>query len=370
MKFIHFSGLRLGATHPDWAEQGERIRSRQRELLVELFECARRDGAAALLCTGDLFDSSNVSLVESQAVQRACSSYPDVSLVLLPGGRDPWAPYCAYRHLGSAGLSNLIVIPPDEDDPVEVADGLWIYGLPVDAGVETAPSIGSLERRNQMGRHVAAVYGSQGRLQPGPEEGMLMVTPEVAGHAFDYLALADGSSAEKVSAGAHPTCYAAPLVAPDRGEPLHGGAWLVNLTGDQAQMEPCSTGTLRRSKIEIDTRGLVDNQAIAQAIRREADPSALSDVVLTGPRPASRPVLEPVVRSLCATATLAMRITDRTDVAPPEGNHTSSALQSALWEAYTHASDDERREYLDALALLAAGVAQSDRWKEAPWAHS
>jgi len=370
MKFIHFSGLRLGAAHPDWAEQGERIRSRQRELLVELFECARRDGAAALLCTGDLFDSSNVSLVEPQAVQHACSSYPDISLVLLPGGRDPWAPYCVHRHLISTGLSNLFVIPPGEDDPVEAADGLWIYALPVDAGLEAAPSIRSLERRSHVGRHVAAAYGTQGRLQPGPEEGMLMVAPEVAGHAFDYLALADGSSAEKVSAGAHPTCYAAPLVAPERGEPLRGGAWLVSLTGDQPQVEPCATRTLRRSTIEIDTRGLVDNQAIAQAIRRETDPLALADVVLTGPRPASRPVLEPAVRALCTAATLAMRITDRTEVAPPEGNHTSSALQSALWEAYTHASDDERREYLDALALLAAGIAQSDRWKEAPWAHS
>ena len=37
---------------------------------------------------------------------------------------------------------------------------------------------------------------------------------------------------------------------------------------------------------------------------------------------------------------------------------------------YARATPEEQREYLDALALLAAGVTRPDQWKDAPWARS
>jgi hypothetical protein len=371
MKIVHFTGLRLGAAYPDWPEAGERIRKLSGELLVKVFQTAADMNVSTLLCTGDLFDSNAVSLADVNSVLDVCRRFPRQTLVVLPGGRDPWAPYCAHRHLGGHRTANLVVLFPESACPTALAPGLWIYGIPEDVAQTQSHSLRQLERRADDGWHIAVAYGNRGRLQPGPEEGLVMAPPEVMHHPFDYLALADGGPAERVGTSARPACYAAPMVAVEPVAGLQAGAsWLVNLSGTEPAIEAIQLEGISRRAIELDVTRLPGMPAIAQAIRREAGAGMLFDIRLVGTRTASSPVLEPELAAYCADDLLGFRIQDDTRLTAPDDLATSPSLLRALWLTYSESSDTQRGPLRDAIKLAAAGKTNPAQWRQAPWARS
>lgn len=371
MKILHFTGLRLGAAYPEWPEAGERIRKLSGSLLEKAFQTASELGASTLLCTGDLFDSNTVSLPDAHYVVDVCKRFPKHTLVVLPGGRDPWAPYCAHRHLGGHRTGNLVVLFPESACPTSVAAGLWIYALPEDVS-QTAPrSLKQIERKSDPGWHIAVAYGARGRLQPGPEEGLVMAPVEVASHPFDYLALADGGPAERIGTTKRPACYAAPMVSLDPAKPLLAGAsWLLNLSGAEPTVEPVRLESISQNSIELDVSKLPSVSAIAQAIRRQAGAGTLIEIRLVGTRTASSPVLEPELAAFCADDLLGVRIEDQTRLVAPEDPRTAPPLLRALWQAYSECAEAERGALRDAIKLVASGRMNPSQWREAPWARS
>jgi len=371
MRIIHFSGLRLGAAYPDWPDAGEKIRGLQRDLLVEVFERAAASSVSLLLCSGDLFDSNAASLSDVRFVIEACKKFPGQTLVVLPGGCDPWAPYCVHRHLGGHRIPNLLVLFPESACPTRIQPGVWIYSLPEDATASQRKSLKQLERKADSGWHIAIAYGDRGRLQPGPEEGLVMAPPEVATHPFDYLALADGGPAERVGTSRRPTCYAAPLVKVDnRPSVVAGASWQITLSGNEANVEPIKLDAIVQSSLELDVTRLPGTVAIAQAIRREADPGTLFEVRLVGTRSASSPILEPELSAYCSEELLGVRIHDETRLVAPDDLGSAPPLLRALWNAYAEAPQEERSRLRDAIKLVATGRMHPGRWREAPWAHS
>ncbi len=371
MKILHFTGLRLGAAYPDWPEAGERIRKLSGSLLEKAFQTAAELDVSTLLCTGDLFDSNTVSLPDAHHVVDVCKRFPKQTLVVLPGGRDPWAPYCAHRHLGGHRAANLVVLFPESACPTSFAPGLWIYALPEDASQTGPRSLKQLERRTDPGWHIAVAYGNRGRLQPGPEEGLVMAPVEVANHPFDYLALADGGAAERIGTTRRPACYAAPLVSLEPATGLQAGAsWVINLSGPEPVVEPVRLESISQNSIELDVSGLPSVSAIAQAIRRQAGAGTLFDVRLVGTRPATSPILEPELAAFCADDLLGVRIADETRLTAPEDSRNSPPVLRALWQAYSEGAEAERGALKDAIKLAAAGRLNPSQWREAPWARS
>jgi hypothetical protein len=370
VKIIHFSGLRLGASYADWAVDGARIRERQRTVLQELFATAKTTGAEIMISAGDLFDSNHVSLAEVGTVLHLCKAHADISLVLLPGGRDPWSDYSVYRHLALAAPPNLVVASPGDEEAREIRRDVWLYALPVDAGRAEAKPLQSLQRTDQPGVHIAVGYGNVGRLQPGPEKGLVMVSPAVVGHPFDFLALADGGPAEKIGNSAKPACYAGPLAGLEPGVAEGGHAWRVSLGDSELTLEPLRLAGLRTCEVRIDVTGLSDANAVALAIRREADDCPLARVELVGTRPADRLVLETTLRALCQRDFLGLQIVDAVQITAPAEPRSCAPTLMLLWEQYSQAPAETRPEWGDALRLCAAGVTDPQGWQEAPWSAS
>jgi hypothetical protein len=370
MKILAFSGLRLGATFPEWPGRGAEIRAALRALLDTIMARAVSEGCCAVLSCGDLFASNAVPLEEVATVTEVSRKYPSVPLVLIPGGRDPWGPYSTYRHLQGSPSENLVLLRPGLSEPIAVGADLFFYGLGVDAGLSTAPSLSSLSRASEGGVHVVAAYGDLGRLKPGPEEGLVMISPEITNHSFSLLIMADGGPAEKLGSAQKPACYAAPagpFCAPEKGG---GSIWKIDVDGGAARLESIAISELQEQEVSIEITGFADLASVAQAIRRKVAPAALVHVILTGTRPADRIFLEPSLHSLCAPETLALRITDRTQLAPPEVASARNAGAVMLWEKFRQCEPDHRQEWLDALKLYAAGIKDPARWKEAPWVRS
>lgn len=371
MKILHFTGLRLGAAYPDWPEAGERIRKLSESLLEKAFQTAADRDVSTLLCTGDLFDSNTVSLSDAHHVVEVCKRFPRQTLVVLPGGRDPWAPYCAHRHLSGHRAANLVVLFPESACPTSIAPGLWIYAIPEDVSQTEPRSLRQLERKADQGWHIAVAYGPRGRLQPGPEEGLVMAPVDVTNHAFDYVALADGGAAERIGTTRRPACYAAPLVtdAPAPGL-LAGSSWIVNLSGAEPQAEPVRLESISQNSIELDITGMPTLSAIAQAIRRQVGAGTLFEIRLVGSRPATSPVLEPELAAYCADDLLGFRIDDQTRLTAPEDLRTTPPLLRTLWQSYSESNEGGRGPLRDAIKLAAAGRLNPSQWREAPWARS
>jgi hypothetical protein len=371
MKVVHFSGLRLGASFTDWPKAGEAIRVKQREVLRQVFERSRHAGARVLICSGDLFDSNEVSVSEIELVVKVCREFPDMVFAVLPGGRDPWAPYSVHRHVNVGKPDNLILLSPEHNSGVAVMRGLRLYGLPEDVSRSEPALLRDLERRPDEGWHIAVAYGDRGRMKPGPEEGLLMVSPDVVGHRFDYLALADGGPQERVGSSTKLASYAGSLVDLQPASLDHSSpAWLLTLKDGASTLEPFDLDVVTHCELKLDVSQLSSTSVVAQAIRREAPQGALIHVKLVGERPANQPILEPQLISLCGTDVLALQVSDETMLTSPDPDGVNSPLLTELWKAYQETEDLQRNELRDALKLVAAGISDPAGWKEAPWAHS
>jgi hypothetical protein len=368
MKILAFSGLRLGAAFPEWPRCGAEIRHALRQTLERLVARAAAEGYHAVISAGDLFDSNSVPVEELRAVIEICTKHPGLPLVLLPGGRDPWGPYSVYRHLQLQAPANLKLLRPGRNTGEVVQPDLFCYGLGVDAGNPLEPSLSVLERDGAEGVHAVVAYGDLGRLKPGPEEGLVMVSPEITGHPFDLLILADGGAAEKLGNARKPACYAAPLGPFGLGQMGAGQMWDIVVGEGETRMELVRAGDMHEEEITIDATGFADAASLAQAIRRKAGKASLARIILTGSRPADHLFLEPELQSRCASDVFALSIVDRMEIRAPENDANRDPAAARLWECYRAAEGDDRREWLDALKLHAAGVHNPDRWREAPWA--
>lgn len=361
MKFLHFTGIRLGAAYPEWPGHGAEIRHALRQTLARLFATAQTQGAMLISC-GDLFDSNYVSLADVHAVKELCRAYPDLPVALLPGGRDPWGEYSAYRHLATNSPRNLMVLAAREM-PIQVGTDVWLYGLAPSVNRPELPPLSTLVRKDLAGTHIAVVYGDVGRTKPGPEDGMVMVSPDVTRHPFDYVALADGGPAERIGVSARPACYAAPL-----GSLASGGSvfWKVEAKNGTVQVEQATIPCIREASVELDVTAIADTEAVAQAICRHAAPDLLLRITIVGSRPAERPIFDRKLVTLCRDSVLGIQVIDNTELLPPVGQ--PSRELAALWERYRSADATRRHEWADALKLYTAGVAEPSAWEEAPWA--
>lgn len=368
MRIIHFTGIRLGAAFPEWPEHGERIRRSLKEALIQLFERAREVGADALVSAGDLFDSNLIPLETVRSISDLCEAYPETALIVTPGTRDPWGDYSVYHHLLTDTPKNLVVVPAGRSEPVKARPGLWIYALAPDTGRKEMPPFSSLARGDGEGVHVAVVHGDLGRPKPGPEPGMVVVSAEIGKNPFDYVAFADGGPSEPVGRPEQPAAYAGGLAVFASDPRGAGVAWDVKFGGGTPKLEAVTIKGVRHREVSIDVTSHPDAASVATAIAAAGDEKTLLSVVLTGGRPADRPLIDRVLRRQCERDLLGLKIIDATELLPPQTLSTQNPALAVLWEGYRTASGDEQRTWADALKLFTAGITDPASWQEAPWA--
>lgn len=130
MRFIHTSDWQLGKPFgrlPDEARAA--LQEARLDAIDSLAAAARREGAAAVLVAGDVFDNSEPGdRVYRQALTRMKAA-ADVRWVLLPGNHDPARADGLWSRLAGEAPGNVAVCL--EPRPVELVAGVWLLPAPL-----------------------------------------------------------------------------------------------------------------------------------------------------------------------------------------------------------------------------------------------
>lgn len=119
MKLVQFGDLHLDAPLEKFSAQKSReLRRRTRELLCRTVELAEAEKADAILCTGDLFDSTRPYL-DSVLYAAEQFSGTEIPVFIAPGNHDPFTASCPYRavswpknvHVFSSALPQTLEFP-------------------------------------------------------------------------------------------------------------------------------------------------------------------------------------------------------------------------------------------------------------------
>lgn len=190
MRLLLFSDLHLDSVF-GWAAPHVARRRRQalRDTLVAIVALADEVDADAIVCGGDLYEHERFT-PDTAAFLQSTFGATDRRVVLAPGNHDWFGPGSLYVHVDWP--ANLTVFQQERLTPIELADGLTLWGA---AHRKPAGTEGFLDRGFEVGRggvNLALFHGSERSGLPFEEDGKQPHAPfdaaqlEAAGidHAF------------------------------------------------------------------------------------------------------------------------------------------------------------------------------------------
>ena len=114
MRILHTGDLHLDSAFSSFAQkQAEEYREKGRELLKNIFECAKHEKCQMILIAGDLFDGKFVSN-DTRALFVSLVRGADVPVVISPGNHDPYFENSFYASVQKEGIDNLYVFNASE----------------------------------------------------------------------------------------------------------------------------------------------------------------------------------------------------------------------------------------------------------------
>jgi exonuclease SbcD len=158
VKLLLFSDVMLDRPY-EWAPPAlaDARRAAAREALVELLGMAREHDVDVIACAGDMFDRHTVRPSTMQWLVAALRSV-DVPVLVTPGNRDFVGPLGGYSR--QTWPENVTVFRSDRFEPIEVADGVTIWGA---AHTEAHRSRSFFDRFqvDRDGVHLALFHGAE-----------------------------------------------------------------------------------------------------------------------------------------------------------------------------------------------------------------
>lgn len=189
MRILHFADLHLDAPFA-WARpETARLRRRnRRETLTRILQLADDEAVDAVLCAGDLFEHERFT-PDTVAFLRESFARTDRPIYLAPGNHDWYSARSPYAL--EEWSSNVHVFTEASLAPVELADGLTLWGAAHRAPANTAPFFADF-RPDRGGVHLAVAHASERSALPFQEPDKELHAPfdaaelEAAGvdHAF------------------------------------------------------------------------------------------------------------------------------------------------------------------------------------------
>jgi DNA repair exonuclease SbcCD nuclease subunit len=161
MKLVLFADLHLDAAFA-WAgasgAAGRRRREALRRTLLRIADLARREGADALLCAGDLYESERVSADTADFLRKTFADLHPLRVFLAPGNHDWYGPASVYARV--AWTPNVHVFKAPRLEPQVLADGVTLWGA---AHCQPAQTPGFLSGFTAAGAgtHLALFHGSE-----------------------------------------------------------------------------------------------------------------------------------------------------------------------------------------------------------------
>jgi DNA repair exonuclease SbcCD nuclease subunit len=189
MRLLHFADLHLDAPFA-WARpETARLRRRnRRETLTRILQLADDEAVDAILCAGDLFEHERFT-PDTVAFLRESFARTDRPIYLAPGNHDWYSARSPYALVEWS--PNVHLFTEDRLTPVELADGLTLWGAAHHAPANTAPFFADFSP-DRGGVHLAVAHASERSALPFQEPDKELHAPfdaaelEAAGidHAF------------------------------------------------------------------------------------------------------------------------------------------------------------------------------------------
>jgi DNA repair exonuclease SbcCD nuclease subunit len=367
VRILHTGDWQLGMTrHFLDADAQARFTAARIDAIRRIGDVARREGCAAIVVAGDVFETN---LVERRVVVRALQAMSDTALpvLLLPGNHDPLDPTSIYRSPTFITNRPHNVVVLDGVAPHPLAPGVEIVGAPwrskrptVDPCSEALASLTPDGTVRVLVGHGAADTLAPDVHDPAHIEVAALVDALDEGRVH-YVALGDRHSWTEVTADGRVAYAGAPEpTAFDEVDP--GKALVVDVSAEGVTSTPVAVGTWRYLTIEAaldDSADLVDLCARLDVL--DAKDTSIVRLGLRG------------TISLALAAQLDAAVADRRDgfaaleewvagtdlvrlpdVDDLQGLDLGGASRAAASElgALVTTGDDDRGEALDALALL------------------
>ena len=114
MRILHTGDMHLDSAFSAFAQkEAEEYRELGRELLKNVFECAKHEKCQMILVAGDLFDGKFVSN-DTRALFVSLVKNANIPVVIAPGNHDPYSDNSFYASVQKEGLENLYIFSAND----------------------------------------------------------------------------------------------------------------------------------------------------------------------------------------------------------------------------------------------------------------
>jgi exonuclease SbcD len=285
VRLLHTADVHLGATFRVLGDRGREQRRQLESTFARAITLAIGERVDVMLIAGDLFDSVAASRAHltfaAQALRRLGEA--GIPVCAVAGNHDPLGEGSAsvWRELAACD-PGVTVFGPQLASRVFPELDLTVVGRSRQHQLSAESPLAGLPVARQTRFLVALAHGSLQRPDLPAQFGL--ITPgEIAGSGVDYLALGDWHSTRDVSSRGVTAWYSGAPELIDVDEPDSGNVCLVTLESPgRVEVDRRRVGRRRGRRLVLDIATLGGPEAVARAIRAEADPDLALTVVLTG----------------------------------------------------------------------------------------
>lgn len=263
MKILLFSDVVLDRPY-EWAPASvaDERRASAREALVELLGLARSHEVDVIACAGDLFDRRTVRPNTMQWLTAALRS-AEAPVLIAPGNRDFVGPLGGYS--AHDWPENVIVFDDGQFEPVEVADGIHIWGAAHTEAHRSRSFFAGFEV-DRDGVNLALLHAAERSgldREPGLDACALFDESEVEGAGFDHALVGHFQQAHF---GWLHTYAGAPL-SHDIDHPASNGGVLLTLMPDGSiEREELELSTPTIADVEVDLTGVTSRRDVVKRV--------------------------------------------------------------------------------------------------------
>jgi exonuclease SbcD len=162
IRLLHLADLHLDRVFAAMGCQGELARRRRqglREALVSAGRLAMEQGCLAVTIGGDLYEHERAGVDTGRFLAETFASWRPMRVLIAPGNHDALLPGSLYRRVGWP--SNVTVFTGTELEPVELTDGLTVWGLAHREPAWQGDPLGGSPATSGSGLHLALFHGAE-----------------------------------------------------------------------------------------------------------------------------------------------------------------------------------------------------------------
>jgi exonuclease SbcD len=162
IRLLHLSDLHLDRAFAAMGCQGDLARRRRqglRESLTAAGRLAAEQGCAAVTIAGDLYEHERAGVDTGRFLADTFASWQPMRVLIAPGNHDALMPGSLYRRI--EWPSNVTIFQSSQLEPVELADGVTVWGLAHREPSWQGDPLGDPPATGESGVHLALFHGAE-----------------------------------------------------------------------------------------------------------------------------------------------------------------------------------------------------------------